>query len=226
MAQTLACIHTSMVFINVETMMNDIFKEIMPKVRRINIIDDSLLADVMASGKITQSITRRMCAYVQAAEESGADAILSLCSSLGPTIDIARPLVNIPVIKIDDPMAEEAARSAKRIGVMATVLTTLRPTVDLIRSKASAMNKEIHIEPTLVEGAFQILMSGDRERHDRMVAEEAQKLASKVDVIVLAQASMTRLVPILGQKTSLRILSSPRMAIEYTAKILNSVSKP
>jgi len=226
MAQTLACIHTSMVFINVETMMNDIFKEIMPKVRRINIIDDSLLADVMASGKITQSITRRMCAYVQAAEESGADAILSLCSSLGPTIDIARPLVNIPVIKIDDPMAEEAARSAKRIGVMATVLTTLGPTVDLIRSKASAMNKEIHIEPTLVEGAFQILMSGDRERHDRMVAEEAQKLASKVDVIVLAQASMTRLVPILGQKTSLRILSSPRMAIEYTAKILNSVSKP
>ena len=226
MAQTLACIHTSMVFINVETMMNDIFKEIMPKVRRINIIDDSLLADVMASGKITQSITRRMCAYVQAAEESGADAILSLCSSLGPTIDIARPLVNIPVIKIDDPMAEEAARSAKRIGVMATVLTTLGPTVDLIHSKASAMNKEIHIEPTLVEGAFQILMSGDRERHDRMVAEEAQKLASKVDVIVLAQASMTRLVPILGQKTSLRILSSPRMAIEYTAKILNSVSKP
>ena len=226
MAQTLACIHTSMVFINVETMMNDIFKEIMPKVRRINIIDDSLLADVMASGKITQSITRRMCTYVLAAEESGADAILSLCSSLGPTIDIARPLVNIPVIKIDDPMAEEAARSAKRIGVMATVLTTLGPTVDLIRSKASAMNKEIHIEPTLVEGAFQILMSGDRERHDRMVAEEAQKLASKVDVIVLAQASMTRLVPILGQKTSLRILSSPRMAIEYTAKILNSVSKP
>ena len=215
-----------MVFINVETMMNDIFKEIMPKVRRINIVDDSLLADVMASGKITQSVTRRMCTYVQAAEESGADAILSLCSSLGPTIDVARPLVNIPVIKIDDPMAEEAARSAKRIGVMATVLTTLGPTVDLIRSKASAMNKEIHIEPTLVEGAFQILMSGDRERHDRMVAEEAQKLASKVDVIVLAQASMTRLVPTLGQKTSLRILSSPRLAIEYTAKVLNSVSKP
>jgi len=225
MPQTLACIHTSMVFINVETMMNDIFKEIMPKVRRINIVDDSLLADVMSSGKITQSVTRRICTYVQAAEESGADAILSLCSSLGPTIDVARPLVNIPVIKIDDPMAEEAARSAKRIGVMATVLTTLGPTVDLIRSKASAMNKEIHIEPTLVEGAFQILMSGDRERHDRMVAEAAQKLASKVDVIVLAQASMTRLVPTLGQKTSLRILSSPRLAIEYTAKVLNSVSK-
>ena len=225
MPQTLACIHTSMVFINVETMMNDIFKEIMPNVRRINIVDDSLLADVMAAGKITQPVTKRMCAYVQAAEESGADAILSLCSSLGPTIDIARPLVNIPVIKIDDPMAEEAARSAKRIGVMATVLTTLAPTVDLIRSKATAINKELQIEPALVEGAFQILMSGDRDRHDRMVAEAAQKLATKVDIIVLAQASMTRLVPSLNQKTGLRVLSSPRLAIEYTAKILDSLTK-
>ena len=225
MSQTLACIHTSMVFINVETMMNDIFKEIMPNVRRINIVDDSLLADVMAAGKITEPVTKRMCAYVQAAQESGADAILSLCSSLGPTIDIARPLVNIPVIKIDDPMAEEAARSAKRIGVMATVLTTLGPTVDLIRSKATAMNKELQIEPALVEGAFQILMSGDRDRHDRMVAESAQKLATKVDLIVLAQASMTRLVPSLAQKTGLRILSSPRLAIEYTAKVLDSLQK-
>jgi len=225
MSQSLACIHTSMVFINVETMMNDIFKEVMPNVRRINIVDDSLLADVMAAGKITQPVTKRMCAYVQAAEASGADAILSLCSSLGPTIDIARPLVNIPVIKIDDPMAEEAARSAKRIGVMATVLTTLGPTVDLIRSKATAMKKELQIEPALVEGAFQILMSGDRERHDRMVAEAAQRLATKVDIIVLAQASMTRLVPSLAQKTGLRILSSPRLAIERTAKVLDSLPK-
>jgi len=225
MSQSLACIHTSMVFINVETMMNDIFKEVMPNVRRINIVDDSLLADVMAAGKITQPVTKRMCAYVQAAEASGADAILSLCSSLGPTIDIARPLVNIPVIKIDDPMAEEAARSAKRIGVMATVLTTLGPTVDLIRSKATAMKKELQIEPALVEGAFQILMSGDRERHDRMVAEAAQRLATKVDIIVLAQASMTRLVPSLAQKTGLRILSSPRLAIEHTAKVLDSLPK-
>ena len=108
---------------------------------------------------------------------------------------------------------------------MATVLTTLGPTVDLIRSKATAMNKEVQIERALVEGAFQILMSGDRERHDSMVAEAAQKLSGKVDLIVLAQASMTRLVPSLGQKTGLRILSSPRLAIEYTAKVMNSLPK-
>jgi Asp/Glu/hydantoin racemase len=226
MPKTLACIHTSMVFINVETMMNDIFKELMPNVRRINIVDDSLLADVMSVGHITQAVTKRMCTYVQTAEEAGADAILSLCSSLGPTIDIARPLVSVPVIKIDDAMTEEAARSANRIGVMATVLTTLGPTVDLIHSKASAMKRVCQIQPALVEGAFQILMSGDREKHDRMVSEAARELANQVDLIVLAQASMTRLVTNLSNETGLRVLSSPRLAIEYTQRLLNTLPEP
>jgi len=224
MQKTLACLHTSMVFVNVETMMNEIFMEVMPDVRRINIIDDSLLSDVIAVGHITPAVTKRMCRYVQAAEEAGADAILSLCSSLGPTIDIARPLVKIPVIKIDDPMAEEAVRLASRIGVLATLPTTLKPTVDLIRSKSDAMNKGCQIHHVLIDGAFQILMSGDRERHDRMVTEAARSLASEVELIVLAQASMTRLVPNLSQETGVRVLSSPRLAIEYTQKILRASS--
>jgi Asp/Glu/hydantoin racemase len=209
-----------MVFINVETMMNEIFKEVMPDIRRINIVDDSLLPDVMATGHITPAVTRRMCRYVEAAEQTGADAVLSLCSSLGPTIDVARKLVSIPVIKIDDAMTEEAARTANRIGVMATVTTTLGPTVDLIRSKAKEINKQPHLEPVLVDGAFQILMKGDKQVHDRMVIEAARKLAKEVDLIVLAQASMTRLVPILSDTTGLSVLSSPRLAIEYTQKLL------
>ncbi len=223
MPKTLACIHTSMVFINVETMMNEIFKEVMPNTRRINIVDDSLLADVMATGHISPVVIKRMCKYVEAAEETGADAVLSLCSSLGPTMDVARQLVSIPVIKIDDAMTEEAAKRANRIGVMATVPTTLGPTVDLIRSKARAINKQPHIEPALVDGAFKILMNGDRDLHDRMVSEAARKLAKEVDLIVLAQASMTRLVPSLSDATGLCVLSSPRLAIEYTKRLLDTL---
>ena len=84
MTKTLALIHTSMVFVNVETMMKDMFAEIMPDVRLINIVDDSLLPDVMNSGIIDVDVQKRMSAYVKAAQETGADAVLSLCSSLGP----------------------------------------------------------------------------------------------------------------------------------------------
>ena len=221
MPQTLALLHTSFVFINVETMMRDMFAEIMPDVRLINIVDDSLLADVMHVGEIRPEVQQRMNLYIQAAALTGADAVLSLCSSLGPAIDEARTHVSIPVIKIDDAMTEKAARDASRIGVMATVPTTLGPTVDLIQEKAGALHKDVEIQRTLVAGAFQTLMGGDRDKHDAMVSAAAQELAPKVDLIVFAQASMTRLAPRIHSETGLTVLTSPRLAIEYTAQVLN-----
>jgi len=83
-----------------------------------------------------------------AVEETGADAVFCLCSSLGPVIDIAKKLVDIPVIKIDEAMAEKAVKDANKIGVMATVPTTWGPTVDLIMEKAELLGKQV----TKVEG--------------------------------------------------------------------------
>jgi Asp/Glu/hydantoin racemase len=220
MSQTLALIHTSQVFLTVETMMKSLFAEIMPEVRLINIMDDSLLPQCMAAKEITPAVARRMCVYVEAAETAGADAVLSLCSSLGPTIDLARKLVQIPVIKIDDAHTEKAAREARRIGVMATVATTLQPTVLLIQEKAAALHKEVEIHPSLSNAAFEALMRGDKDRHDAMVLDAARQLAPNVDLILFAQASMTRLAPLVSQATDRTVLTSPRLAIEYTKRVL------
>lgn len=221
--KTLALIHTSMVFINVETMMQDLYKEIMPDVRLINIIDDSLLPDVMEVGKITPEVTSRMVDYIVAAEKTGADAILSLCSSLGPSIDEARKHVKVPVIKIDDAMTELAAKSANKIGVMATVPTTLGPTVDLIKEKAEILKKSVEVTPCLVKGAFELLMSGDKDKHDSMVLESAKELAKTIDIIVFAQASMTRLAGYVSRAVEKDVLTSPRVGIEYTKSVLDSL---
>ena len=222
MAKTLALIHTSMVFVSVETMMKDLFEEIMPDVRRINILDDSLLSDVIAAGKVTDAVQQRINAYVQAAELTGADAILSLCSSVGPAIDLARSLVSIPVIKIDDAMTEKAVREADRIGVIATVSTTLKPTLGLLQEKSAKLGKPVEIKPRLVDGAFQILVGGDKDRHDEMVSRAALELMDEdIDLLVLAQASMTRLAPRIHNEIRRTVLSSPRLAIEHTRRVLN-----
>lgn len=223
MAQTLALIHTSQVFLTVETMMKTMFAEIMPDVRLINIMDDSLLPDVMAGQKISPAVIRRMCAYVVAAETAGADAVLSLCSSLGPAIDVARKLVSIPVIKIDDAHTEKAAREADRVGVMATAATTLAPTVALIREKAAALKKDVEVHESLSNSAFEALMRGEKDQHDAMVLDAARQLAPKVDLILFAQASMTRLAPSVEQATGLRVLTSPRLAIEYSQHVLDQL---
>lgn len=225
MPQSLALLHTSQVFLTVETMMKNLFAEILPGVRLINIVDDSLLPDVMAAKRISEDVVRRMCFYVLAAEAAGADAALSLCSSLGPAIDVARQMVRIPVIKIDDAHTARAVASAGRIGVMATVETTLNPTVELIEEKARAAGKQVEIHRSLSNAAFEALMRGDKEAHDQMVLTAARELAPRVDLILFAQASMTRLASVVEQTAARPVLTSPRLAIEYTKQVLDDLRR-
>ena len=75
----------------------------------------------------------------------------------------------------------------------------------------------------MVEGAFQILMGGDKDKHDQMVIDAAAELAKEVDIIVFAQASMTRLAPLVESVTGLQVMTSPRLAIEYTKSVLDAI---
>jgi len=222
--QTLALLHTSQVFLTVETTILQLIAEILPDVRLIHILDDTLRADVMREGRISPQVVRRVCLYVMAAEAAGADAVLSLCSSLGPAVDVARKLVCVPVIKIDDAHTEKAVREAHRIGVMATVESTLAPTVALIEEKARALGKQVEVRQSLSRAGFEALMRGERDLHDRMVIEAARELAPEVDLILFAQASMTRLAPAVEQETGRKVLTSPRLAIEHTHRILDELA--
>lgn len=223
--KTLALIHTSFVFLNVETSLMKMLSQAMPDVRLANIVDDTLLAEVMSVGKVTPSVTRRMCHYILAAEQIGADAVFSLCSSVGETIDVARQLVSIPIIKIDDPMAEKAVSEGERIGVMATVPTTLDPTIRLIQSKAVEKGKSVRTERLLCEGAFEILMSGDREKHDRMLMEKASSAAQDVDLFVLAQGSMARLQDSIAAAVGKQVFSSPKLGVERVKEVMRKCAQ-
>ena len=127
MKKRVAILHTSLVFINVELMIKNLFQELLPDIEVVDFIDSQVLADVQKEG-ITEGSTSRMTHLAQAAEKAGANVIFSACSSLGPTIDTARQAVSVPIIKIDDAMARQAVEKGSEIGLLATVPTTLDPT--------------------------------------------------------------------------------------------------
>ncbi|MGW3628071.1 aspartate/glutamate racemase family protein [Streptomyces sp. NPDC000880] len=218
---SIAVLHTSFVFVNVEPMIKDYIAELAPDAEVLHFVDSDVLATVMREGQISPASTQRMVHLAQAAEAAGADVIFSACSSLGPTIDVARRLVSVPIIKIDDAMTEAAVQAGDTIGVMATVPTTLPPTRALIEEKALAAGRAIKVTEHLCEGAFSVLMSGDRDRHDAMVLDGARALASQVDAIVLAQASMARLAPAIADAVGKPVLSSPRSGVENAVHVLN-----
>lgn len=182
--------------------------ELLPDVRLMSIADDSLLADVRDAGGLTPSVTQRIVGYGMLAQSAGADAILNCCSSVSEAADVLARIVRIPVVKIDERMAEEAVRRGPRVAVIATVDTTLDPTERLVLSKAAAASRSATVRRYLVEGAFDVLLAGDSAAHDRMVMDTIERAASENDAVILAQASMARLVPLLPAARRDPVLSS------------------
>lgn len=215
-----AVLHTSFVFVTVEPAITDLITELLPGVEILHFVDSDVLATVVRENGISSASEARMVHLALAAEAAGADAIFSACSSLGPTLDAAQRAVGVPVVKIDEAMARRAA-TYDRIGVLATVPTTLGPTSDLIAARAADGGRTPEITQRLCPGAFDVLMAGDRPAHDEMVVEQARDLASGVDVLVLAQASMQRLVGRLSEETGLTVLSSPRLGVADLAKVVS-----
>ncbi len=210
MTSTVYALHTGPVLVEV---LKKLFQELLPQVRLVNVVDDGLLTDVRAAGALTPSLTRRVVGYGLLAEASGADAILNCCSSVGEAADMLAGMVVIPVVKIDDRMSEIAVQTGTRIGVVATVATTLDPTERLIQRKAVALGKAVVTTRFLADSAFDALLAGDAQQHDEIVKAEIERAMRENDVVVLAQGSMARLVPQMQASSSVPLLSSPRLGV-------------
>ncbi|HEX9151814.1 MAG TPA: aspartate/glutamate racemase family protein, partial [Flavobacterium sp.] len=134
--------------------------------------------------------------------------------------ETAATLSGVPVIRVDQAMADEAVQISNKIGVIATLPTTLEPTSDLVKRRAAVAGKNVMISSKLCEGAFEALMSGDTAKHDEMVAAALKELMKEVDVIVLAQASMARVVDgLTDEEKRIPILASPAIAMKKLAEL-------
>jgi Asp/Glu/hydantoin racemase len=192
-----------------------------PGTRAVHIVDEDLLQDTIRAGRIGQHTRARLRDYVEFAQRSGAQAVLVTCSSVGPLVDEIAPQAKLPVLRVDTAMADEAVRRGRRIGVIGTLSTTLEPTAALIRARAERAQREVLVEAHIAEGAFDALQRGETAEHDRRVLELVRDLLGRVDVLVLAQASMARVTDQLpAAERSVPILTSPRLGVERLAAVL------
>lgn len=219
MGKQIAFIHTSP---SVIPTFKALASELLPSGHDVfNIVDESLLCDIIRDGCCPAATARRLAGHVMSAADAGADYVLVTCSSMGRAVEASRALVPATVLRVDEPMAAQAVAMGSHIGVIATLPSTLEPTVALINAKARAAGKEIELTSQVVGGAFQAVIGGDGARHDQLVGDALREMAKRVDVIVLAQASMARVIEsIPPQDRRVPILSSPRLAVEHLASLL------
>ncbi len=220
---TLAFVHT---VLSLPPVFAALAEELVPDTELFHIVDESLLNVTRKTGALTAVTRRRVLGYLESAAEAGADLVLVTCSSIGPAVDAARDFVPVPVLRVDEPMADEAVRLGTRVGVIATLRTTLEPTAALVERRARAAGKDVDVVANVCDGAFEALQSGDRDRHDELVREGLREIVAGVDVVVLAQASMARVVDSLPEEErTVPILSSPRLGVTRAAELLSTLPR-
>ena len=171
--------------------------------------DPSILAEVRDAGYVTAPPAARLVGMYMTAVSEGADANLNICSSVGEVADAAQDIARytgIPIVRVDEEMCREAVRQGKRIGVMATLPTTLNPTKNTILRVAREMNRQVELVDALVDGGFGL----DQEQFKALMSEYAGKIADRVDVILFAQGSMAYCEEYIHETYGKVVLSSPR----------------
>ena len=194
-------------------MFRNLFLETIPDVKSFHIVDEGILKQLLENDGLTPGIVRRVAMQASLLMESGADLILFTCSSTSPAVDTVRNLIDIPIMKIDDPLADKAIELGEKIGVITTAKTTLKPSIDLIHSRAAEKGKPVEIVSTLEAEAFQARLNGNVGEHDRIVKGAIDKLSEQCDVIVLAQASMAHIVEQTRGSYDIPILASPELCM-------------
>jgi Asp/Glu/hydantoin racemase len=218
LASRLAVLHTSP---TLTPLFTALCQQHLPQTEIFHMVDESLIKQTIAAGKLQKVTVRRVISMVESAAATSVDGMLVTCSSIGPAVSLAAKLFAFPVVRVDEAMAEKAVCQARRIGVLATLRTTLEPTIALLREKSTAAGKEIRIEESLCDGAFEAVLAGNTATHDRIVSHALTELAAKVELVVLAQASMARVLQAMPEgSVTVPVLSSPELAVLRTRDIL------
>jgi len=191
----------------------------LPGVDSFHILNESLLQDLLR-GVEPMAVYRRVLDQLLLAADAGADLIVMTCSSTSPGVDIARQVLKQPILKIDDPMAAQAVQIGSRIGLLCTATSTVAPSTALLRSHAALQGRTVSVQPHVDAQAYQALLAGDRDTHDRLVRASAANLAQEADVLVLAQASLAHLREGLAAELSCPVFASPALLMQELTRRL------
>lgn len=183
-----------------------------PEADTMNLLDDSLSADLARVGRIDEIMMQRFAMLADYASSTGTDGILFTCSAFAEAIEATARQAQIPVLKPNEAMFAEALASGHSVGLLATFEPSIPSMEQEFVQMAATCNKAVHVETVWVPEAMQALASGDAARHDALIAAAASRLAH-CDVVMLAQFSMARALPVVRQAVRNPVLTSPDSAV-------------
>jgi aspartate/glutamate racemase len=220
MPDTVVLVHTIPLLVGVFSRLS---ADLLPGTRVLHVLDEPMLERIKQRGITTVDDEERLAEHVRGAQAIDADVVLVTCSTVSLCVDAVRPRFRLPVLKIDEAMAAEAVRAGERISIVATAPTTLEPSRALLAAEAAAAGRMVEITTRLVVDALPALLAGDATTHDRLVEAAVRDESERADVVVLAQATMARVLDAMAARPVLvRVLSSPHSALREVVRLLGA----
>ncbi|MFK0271952.1 aspartate/glutamate racemase family protein [Pseudomonas asiatica] len=199
---------------------NAAFARLWPEAELCNLLEDSLSRDLRSAGTVTEALKQRFMALARYAQGAGADGILFTCSAFGEAIDACKLALQIPVLKPNEAMLEEALQRGDRIALLATFPPAIDSMTEELRAAASTSGRQLTISHAVVPQAMEALHRGDCALHDQLISELIEPL-SDIDVICFAQFSMTSAASACMAQTDAPVLTTPDSAVLKLKRLLN-----
>lgn len=198
---------------------NTAFRQMWPNALATNLLDDSLAPDLVREGGITARVIDRFVTLAKYVRKSGADGIMFTCSAFGTAIEAARDAVDVPVLKPNEAMLDEALEAGKRLGVLATFEPSIPNFVVELEALAKTRGVQLDVRTRAVANAMAELQAGRGDAHDRLIAEAAAELMN-CDAVLLSQFSMASAASRIAATPTCKVLTSPASAVARLQSLL------
>ncbi len=196
--KTLGIIHATHISIG---MCERYIKKFIPEVTVMHSVDDTVQRDNIAAplGHLPKRNFYKFASQAYSLQQSGADMILLACTTFNQAAEIARPMIDIPIMQIEYPMMDMAIEMHDKIGILGTLPSAVFSEERLLNVIAREKKKNIIIESIVQNEAFKALVAGDSEKHNEMLIDSLKQLSRTSDCIILSQISMSVLEPRLNE---------------------------
>lgn len=194
----------------------ELVRTMAPNVEVNHLLDETIWHELKRVGRLNTDIIRRVCFYAVIAQEANGGAMLTTCSSLSACFEVAQRLVDIPLIRLDLPVVDRALVIGSNVGLVATAQSTVQPYIDIVGKVADQKGVMANTVDLFCDDALSALKNDEIEKHDRLVFDTINSGIKnyKLDVIVLCQASLHRVLTQLEGRFDLPVLSALPLAIE------------
>ena len=195
------------------------FDEEFPEAEVINVLDESLLVDF--DDQLTPDLRRRITNIIGYCQDNKADAIGLACSVYAPVVESAKDLVHVPLVSSYGPVMADAVTTGPRIGLIASVASTMQDSKYYLHLAADEAGVEIEPQLCLAEDLITVMRAEGQSGLERRLEEEVLKIASKVDVVLLTQFSFAAALAHLEKVSPIPVLSAPHSSARTLKKLLS-----